>query len=71
VDTIHALFQLEHTGWSPRFDVNPDLARATARELLGQAAESDLPVHLYHFPFPGIGRVEKKDRGFAYEAMRL
>jgi glyoxylase-like metal-dependent hydrolase (beta-lactamase superfamily II) len=71
VDTVHALFQLEHTEWSPRFDVDPELARVTARDLLGQAAGLEVPVHLYHFPFPGVGRIAEKDRTFAFEAMQI
>jgi glyoxylase-like metal-dependent hydrolase (beta-lactamase superfamily II) len=66
VDTIHALFQLEHTGWSPRFDVDPELARATARDLLDQAAELGLPVHLYHFPFPGVGTIGQTETAFTF-----
>jgi glyoxylase-like metal-dependent hydrolase (beta-lactamase superfamily II) len=68
-DIIHAPFQLEHTDWSPRFDVNPDLARTTRRELLNRAAQLELPVHLYHFPFPGLGTVLPQGRGFAFKAI--
>ena len=71
VDTIHALFQLEHTDWSPRFDVDPELARVTAKELLGQAAKQQVPVHLYHFPFPGIGTIKETGPGFAFSPITL
>jgi glyoxylase-like metal-dependent hydrolase (beta-lactamase superfamily II) len=67
VDTIHALFQMQHPDWSPRFDIDPDLARTTRKELLGQAARLKLPVHLYHFPFPAIGTVAEADRAFMFE----
>jgi glyoxylase-like metal-dependent hydrolase (beta-lactamase superfamily II) len=66
VDTIHAPFQLVHTDWSPRFDVNPELARLTRRELLTQAAKSEVPVHLYHFPFPGLGTIRAQGREYAF-----
>jgi glyoxylase-like metal-dependent hydrolase (beta-lactamase superfamily II) len=71
VDTIHALFQLEHADWSPRFDVNPELARVTARELLGRAAKQQIPVHLYHFPFPGLGRIKEQSPGFTYRPISI
>jgi glyoxylase-like metal-dependent hydrolase (beta-lactamase superfamily II) len=70
VDTIHALFQLEHTDWSPRFDVDPQLARVTAKELLGQAAKHKIPVHLYHFPFPGIGTIKERGPAFTYTPIK-
>lgn len=71
VDTIHSLFQLEHTDWSPRFDVNPKLARITAVRLLGQAAKHKIPVHLYHFPFPGIGTIKERGPVFTYSPITL
>ena len=71
VDTIHARFQPGHTDWSPRFDVNPELARTTRRDLLGQASRLKIPVHLYHFPFPGLGTVVAKDQAFTFEPISL
>jgi glyoxylase-like metal-dependent hydrolase (beta-lactamase superfamily II) len=71
VDTIHALFQLTHADWSPRFDVNPESARATSRKLLAQAARLQIPVHLYHFPFPGVGILEEAEQGFNFRATTL
>jgi glyoxylase-like metal-dependent hydrolase (beta-lactamase superfamily II) len=66
VDTIHALFQLGHTDWSPRFDVNPELARITRSELLAQAAKLKVPVHLYHLPFPGLGTIEEAGQTYSF-----
>ena len=71
VDTLHALVQLGRTDWSPRFDVNPELARTTRSELLGQAARMGVPVHLYHFPFPGIGTVQEAGQAFVFKPINL
>ena len=71
VDTLHAPFQSKYTDWSPRFDVNPELARATRADLLKAAAEQKIPVHLYHFPFPGIGSVKKTIPGFSFNPVTL
>jgi len=70
VDTLHALFQLGHPDWSPRFDVNPESARATRRELMAQASRLEVPVHLYHFPFPGLGNIEEAGQAFSFEPFR-
>jgi glyoxylase-like metal-dependent hydrolase (beta-lactamase superfamily II) len=71
MDTIHAPFQLDHTDWSPRFDVDPKLARDTAKELLGQAAKQQIPMHLYHFPFPGIGMIKEEGPSRTYRPIKI
>ena len=71
VDTIHAVFQMQHPEWSPRFDVDPDLARTTRRDLLGEAARLELPVHLYHFPFPAVGYIESSEQAFTFKPSDL
>jgi glyoxylase-like metal-dependent hydrolase (beta-lactamase superfamily II) len=71
VDTIHALFQMQHPEWSPRFDVDPPLAETTRRDLLGEAARFEVPVHLYHFPYPAVGHIEASERAFAFKPTNL
>jgi glyoxylase-like metal-dependent hydrolase (beta-lactamase superfamily II) len=67
VDTIHALFQMQYPDWSPRFDVDPDLACSTRKDLLAEAAGQDVLVQLYHFPFPGTGSVKASKQAWAFE----
>ena len=69
VVTVHALFQLEHPEWSPRYDSDPDLARTTRVELLQRAAGLDILVHTYHFPFPGFGTIVKEQSGFSFKKL--
>ena len=71
VDTIHALFQMEHPDWSPRFDLDPALAETTRRHLLSEAARRKVPVHLYHFPFPAVGKVEAHGPAFVFDPIDL
>lgn len=71
VDTIHALFQMRHPEWSPRYDVDPGLAETTRRNLIGKAARLEVPVHFYHFPFPAVGYVEVSEPGFAFRPTNL
>ena len=66
VDTLHALFQLDHPEWSPRYDIDPDLAHRVRVDLLGKAADKKIPVMLYHFPFPGLGTVRRAGDRFTY-----
>jgi hypothetical protein len=68
VDTLHALFQLDHPEWSPRYDIDPDRARTVRIDLLGKAADEKIPVMLYHFPFPGLGTIQRSGGGFAFSA---
>jgi glyoxylase-like metal-dependent hydrolase (beta-lactamase superfamily II) len=71
VDTIHAVFQMQHPDWSPRFDVDPDLAETTRRDLLGEAARLEVPVHLYHFPFPAVGHIRSSGKEFHFDSIDL
>jgi len=66
VDTLHAPFQLEHPDWAPRYDRDPDQARITRIDLLKRAAEEQIPVLLYHFPFPGVGMLNAVGDGFSF-----
>ncbi len=52
---IHPI-HLEHLEWYTVFDLAPEEALATRRQLL-DAVTMRATVHAFHFPFPGIGRV--------------
>ena len=71
VDTIHAVFQMQHPDWSPRFDVDPGLAETTRKDLLREAARLEVPVHTYHFPFPAVGYIEVLEQAFAFKPANL
>lgn len=56
---------VQHPDWQVQFDMHPEQARTTRHALLGRlAAEGDW-MGGYHFPLPGIGRVQKA--GAAYD----
>ena len=67
VDTLHAPFQLDHPDWVPRYDHDPDQARRTRIDLLKRAADEEIPVMLYHFPFPGVGMIRAAGEVFSFE----
>lgn len=69
-DTLHAKIQLQHPNWSPRFDTDGTLAAQTRQQLLSRAADEDLLTLVYHFGFPGLGKVKRKDDAFSWQAWK-
>ena len=65
VATSAELF-LPRPDWFPGFDMDPPTAVATRRALLDRLATDRIPMVAYHFPMPGIGRVERSGQGFRY-----
>lgn len=61
---VHPL-HLEYPEWENGFDLAPDAAALSRRHLLDRAAEDHTHVMAFHFPFPSVGRVER--RGQAWE----
>ncbi len=55
---IHPLF-MGNKAWYSTYDANPPLAVETKIELLNWCASEGMLVFGTHFPFPGLGRVEK------------
>lgn len=66
VDTAHTLIQLSRPDWSPHFDVQKDLSPVTRRRLFKKAADENLRVYAYHFPFPAVGRIRQTENGFEW-----
>lgn len=71
VDTAHQPIQVSIPDWSPRFDMQPDVARVTRRTLMERAARENLPVMAYHFGFPGLGRVVKQDGELRWQETKV
>jgi len=65
VSIVPALF-LRHPDWQVMFDSEPDKAVATRRRVYDMASTDKLLVVGYHFPFPGIGHVEKAGSGYNF-----
>lgn len=63
--TVPELF-IARPDWFPGFDQDPPTAVATRRALLDRLATDRIPVVGYHFPMPGIGRVERAGGGFRF-----
>jgi glyoxylase-like metal-dependent hydrolase (beta-lactamase superfamily II) len=57
-----------HPDWRPAADMDGAKAAASRRKLLDMAVTDKLQVLCYHMPFPGFGRVERKERAFVWVA---
>ena len=57
---------LSHPEWHFAFDSDPDQGVTTRRELLGKAADENLLMMSYHFPFPAVGYVFRDGDGFGF-----
>lgn len=60
------LAALSHPEWSFSFDSDPAQATATRREQYGRIADEQRRFLAYHFPFPGVGYIDRDGEGFNY-----
>ena len=66
-DAMHNPFQLDRPGWSPTFDIQPDVAADTRSRLAARAATEQALVIAYHFPFPGLGHIVGSDGAWVWQ----
>jgi glyoxylase-like metal-dependent hydrolase (beta-lactamase superfamily II) len=64
----HPLISFRHPDWRPLADHVPDLAAETRRRLLDRLAADRSRLIGFHLPYPGLGRVERKDAQYRYVA---
>ncbi|OIR05206.1 putative quorum-quenching lactonase YtnP [mine drainage metagenome] len=62
----HFAVMLPHPDWTVGFDVNPDLAVATRREIFPKLAAEGARVFGYHMPFPALGHIQASGDGFRW-----
>jgi glyoxylase-like metal-dependent hydrolase (beta-lactamase superfamily II) len=58
-----ALF-VRHPGWHASFDQVAQQAEATRRKVYDMLVADKLMVQAFHYPFPGLGHVEKDGEGY-------
>jgi glyoxylase-like metal-dependent hydrolase (beta-lactamase superfamily II) len=66
VDAVHSSLQVTHPEWSPKFDYDKAQAADTRRALFTRAAGEGLHTLIYHFPFPGLGKVSEQGGAFVW-----
>src|ERR1700694_2095830 len=59
---------LQHPEWSPIFDYDPARAIKSRKAILDRVATDRVKVMGYHFPFPAIGHVVRRDAAYRWEA---
>ena len=66
-DTMHhSVISVQRPEWQIAFDTDAPTATASREALLERAAAGNLRIHAVHFPFPGLGRIQRKDDGFVW-----
>jgi glyoxylase-like metal-dependent hydrolase (beta-lactamase superfamily II) len=55
-----------HPEWKFGFDAIPDLAVENRKKLLDRAATDKMRLLGFHWPYPGVGRAERKDGAYTY-----
>jgi len=55
---------VRHPDWGASFDQDPQLAVATRRKVYDMLVADRMLVQGFHYPFPGLGRVEKDGAGY-------
>jgi glyoxylase-like metal-dependent hydrolase (beta-lactamase superfamily II) len=59
---------LQHPDWTPIFDYDPAPAIKSRKAILDRVATDQIMVMGYHFPFPAIGHVVRRDAAYHWEA---
>lgn len=66
-DTVaHYVASFAHPDWAFSMDDDPDAAAVSRRRILNRVASDNIPVIGFHIPFPSIGYVAGKDKGFEF-----
>ncbi len=65
---LHPVVTFQRPDWYPGFDADGALGVETRIALLGRAADEQLQVMGYHFPFPGTGYVVRDGDVFRFTA---
>jgi glyoxylase-like metal-dependent hydrolase (beta-lactamase superfamily II) len=65
-DMMHVPMQVSAVDAVPKYDSQPELAITTRRAVVEQAEAEQLLVMLYHFPFPGLGHIQRTGNRLAW-----
>jgi glyoxylase-like metal-dependent hydrolase (beta-lactamase superfamily II) len=65
---LHSVIQLMYPHVSVSFDIDADAATTVRRRILQRVASSQERLIGMHFPFPGIGQIERRGDGYYWLA---
>jgi glyoxylase-like metal-dependent hydrolase (beta-lactamase superfamily II) len=64
----HFVVSVQKPDWTIAFDLDAPTAEASRSELLTRSAASGQRIYAVHFPFPGVGKVERRADRFVWVA---
>jgi glyoxylase-like metal-dependent hydrolase (beta-lactamase superfamily II) len=64
----HFVVSVQKPDWTIAFDMDAPTAEASRSDLLARSATSGQRIYAVHFPFPGLGKVERRANGFVWVA---
>ena len=64
----HYVVSVQRPDWTIAFDRDAPTAQKSRNELLAQSAANGQRLYAVHFPFPGVGKIERRGDGFVWVA---
>lgn len=64
----HSVLSVQKPEWTIAFDTDNAVATASRTALINELAASGQRVYAVHFPFPGLGKMEKREAGVVWVA---
>ena len=64
----HYIVSVQKPDWTIAFDGDNKTAEASRAKLIADSAAKGQRIYAVHFPFPGLGKFEKKGEGYAWVA---
>ena len=64
----HPVISVSHPDWPMVFDDDPAAATVNRRMLMESAARDHTRLYAGHFPYPGLGRIEKRGEAYVWVA---
>ncbi len=64
----HSVISVQHPDWTIQFDGDAPTAQASRAKVISDSAASGQRIFAPHFPFPGVGKFEKKGEVFVWVA---
>ena len=66
-DALHSsILSVQRPDWTNAWDGDGPSAIATRQGLLERSASQNLLIYAPHFPFPGLGHIQRRDDGFVW-----
>jgi len=68
-DAMHSsIISVQKPDWPMNFDSDQKTGAASRASLLAELASTGQRVYAVHFPFPGLGKIEKRGDGYVWVA---